>query len=416
MRLTAHAPIPLFRPEVLAARKDRLHGDVSLAVPLSWQAIGYLLFAALLIALIFLVAAPYSRVETVSGAVVFDKGTAPIVPTRAGVIVDLPVREGERIAAGQLLARVRAEEDMAGGTAPDRILDALQVQDQQLGSQGALVLTAAAAERSRLAATIAGAQQEVATLDRQIADQQQLVALAENDFRDAQGIAAKGFLSRRDLAGREASLLARRQQLAQLQQARAAKLTALSEASRAITQANATAQSQAVAVQSQRTKLAQEMAQAEAAKGYSLTSPVDGTVTALTARLGQPTSQGQSLMVIMPAGARRRVELYVPTSAAGFLAKGQEVRLAIDAFPYQRFGTVTARIIDISSTAVPKAGPNGAAIPVYLVTAELSRDTVQALGRPQPLLSGMTLTARIVTQKQSLFEWLFEPLFAVARR
>lgn len=414
--MTVHAPIPLFRPEVLAARKDRLHGDISLAVPLSWQAIGYLLFAALLIALIFLVSAPYSRVETVSGAIVVDKGTAPIVPTRGGVIVDLPVREGERVAAGQLLARVRSEEDMAGGTAPDRILDTLQVQDRQLGSQGALVLTAAAAERARLAATIGGAEQEIATLDRQIADQQQLVGLAENDFRDAQGVAAKGFLSRRDLEGREASLLARRQQLAQLQQARAAKIASLSEARRSIAQANATAQSQAVAVQSQRTELAQEMAQVEATKGYSLTSPVDGTVTALTARLGQPTSQGQSLMVVMPEGARQRVELYVPTSAAGFLAKGQEVRLAIDAFPYQRFGTVAARIGEVSSTAVPKAGANGAAIPVYLVTAELTRDTVQAFGRPQPLLSGMTLTARIVTQKQSLFEWLFEPLFAVARR
>lgn len=184
--MTAHAPIPLFRTEVLAASKDRLHGDVSLAIPLSWQAIGYLLFASLAVALIFLTTAPYSRVETVGGAIVVDKGTAPIVPSRAGVIADLPVREGERVAAGQLLARVRSEEDMAvGGTAPQRVLDSLREQDRQLGSQSALVLIAATAERSRLAASIAGAEQEIAALERQIADQRQLVIIAESDFRNA---------------------------------------------------------------------------------------------------------------------------------------------------------------------------------------------------------------------------------------
>ena len=120
-------------------------------------------------------------------------------------------------------------------------------------------------------------------------------------------------------------------------------------------------------------------------------------------------------MVIVPDGGRPRVELYVPTSAAGFLNKGQEVRLAVDAFPYERFGTVEARISDISSTAVAQQ-TNVGSVPVYLVTAELARASVSAFGKKQPLVSGMTLTARIVTRKQSLFEWLFEPLFAVARR
>jgi membrane fusion protein len=32
------------------------------------------------------------------------------------------------------------------------------------------------------------------------------------------------------------------------------------------------------------------------------------------------------------------------------------------------------------------------------------------------LVSGMTLSARVVTDKQSLLEYLFEPLFAVRQR
>jgi membrane fusion protein len=50
------------------------------------------------------------------------------------------------------------------------------------------------------------------------------------------------------------------------------------------------------------------------------------------------------------------------------------------------------------------------------VTVELEQPSVAAYGRREPLVSGMTLTARIVTEKQSLLQWLFEPLFAVQRR
>jgi membrane fusion protein len=154
----------LFRREVFEARKDRLHGDISLAVPVSWQAVGYLLFGALASALFFLATASYARVETVSGAIVIDKGTASVVASRAGIVARLGVADGQRVRAGQLLAEIRSEEDLVnGGTAPQRILESLSRQDRQLGNQAALILNAASAEQSRLMASVARAQQEMMT-------------------------------------------------------------------------------------------------------------------------------------------------------------------------------------------------------------------------------------------------------------
>jgi membrane fusion protein len=414
--VTAHQPVSLFRPEVLAARKDRLHGDISLAVPLSWHLIGYLMAAAIFLAFCLLAFASYARVENVNGAIVVDKGVAAIVPTRPGVISELAVKDGQHVSFGDTLAHVRSDEDLAGGgTAAQRGLDSLAQQDRQLASQAALVLSAAAAERARLQETIRGAEEEIEGLDRQIADQQQLIVLAESQFADAQSVAAKGFISRRDLDDRQAAALQRRQQIAQLKQARSAKLTSIADARRTIAEAGASAQAQAQSVESQRSQLDQQIAQLDAAKGYALTSPVSGTITALTARPGQPVTPTDQLMVVIPDGGRMRVELYVPTRAAGFLKQGQEVRLAIDAFPYQTFGVVDARIRDIPSTVIAKQTDKGP-VPIYLVTAELARDSVKAFGKAHPLVPGMTLTARIVTRRQSLFEWLFEPLFAVSRR
>jgi len=407
----------LFRKEALQHRANRLHGDVSLAVPVAWQLIGYLLLAGLVIALIFLATASYSRVETVGGAIVLDRGVASIVPSRPGIVTEILVRDGQRVVQGAPLVRIRSEEDMAGGgTTPQRILEALGEQDQRLSSQAGQVRTAATAERARLAAQIEGLTEEIASLETQIGAQRRLVEVAENEFRVTGSVAARGFISRRDLDSRETALLARRQQLSQLEQARSAKRANVAEAQRMIPQSAAAAEAQAAGVLSSRAELAQRFAQAESSRGYSLAAPVGGVVTAVTGRVGQPAAQGQPLLVVMPQGARPRAELYVPTQAAGFLAIGQEVRLAVDAFPYQRFGTVPARITEISSTAVPRATADGGTIPVYLVTAELGAPFVTAFGRRQPLLPGMILSARIVTERQSLFRWLFQPLFAVGGR
>lgn len=408
--------LPLFRTDVLRARADRLHGSVNIATPISWQIIGILLFAALIATIVFLSMASYARVETVPGDVSLDKGVAMIVPTRTGLIEYVSVSEGEHVRAGQKLAIVRAEESLiSGATAPDRIHDALNRADNEFADQSRLLLQASMADQQRLKAQINGDLVAIPSLISQIADQQQLIATAERDYNGARDVAARGYISRHDMDQREATILTRRQQLAQLQQTLSDKQASVAQARRAIIQSAIAARAQAANAQSNRASISQQQAQTDLARGYALTAPVDGIVTAVTARPGQPVTPGQQLMLVVPAHAQLRVELYVPTTAAGFLAPGQDVRLSIDAFPYQTFGTVKARVASVSGAAIMRQGTNGIA-PVYLVVASTSEPWVMAFGRKQALLPGMTLSARIITEKRSLIEWLFEPLFAVRKR
>ena len=179
-----------------------------------------------------------------------------------------------------------------------------------------------------------------------------------------QSVAANGFISRRDLNQREAALDHAAPAARPVSSRRAPPSAPKSPRSSAASpQAGATGRAQAEGVQSTRAQLTQRRVEAETARGYVLTSPIDGTVTALTASLGQQAEEHEPLMVVMPAGGRPRAELYVPTRAAGFLAIGQEVRLAVDAFPYQSFGTVRARIVEISSVAIAARRRRKAAAP-----------------------------------------------------
>jgi len=406
----------LFRPEVAAYRRDRLQGSVSIITPMAWQAISLLLIVALILAIIFLSNASYSRVETVSGTVTLDKGVANLVPSRPGRVAELMVHEGQHVRSGSVLMRIRAEEDMIGGdTAPGRMRNALREQDVRLASQGTLLMRAASAEQGRFSETIAGIKAELNSIGAQIKDQRRLVEVAVADFAAVRQVAANGFISRRDLESREATLLSRRQQLAQLEQMRTAKRTAMAEAHRSTAESAAGVEAQIAGMQSSRAALTQKITEVELARGYTLTAPLDGVVTGLTARLGQTVAADQPLLMIVPRRARPRIELYVPTAAAGFMAPGQDVRLAIDAFPYQRFGTVVGSVAQISGAAMVRQGPNGP-VPFYLAVVEIPQPWVRAFGRNQRLVPGMTLSARIVTEERSLLEWLFEPIFAVRNR
>ena len=408
---------PLFRKEVLQHRADRLHGDVHLAIPVRWQIICALFFIIVAAALIFLSLASYSRIETVGGVIAPEGGIAQIVPTRAGIVENVSVEAGETVERGAALAVIRTGENLAGGAASSaEILASLTTQEQTLQGQQNQISAAAAAERAQIQARISGLEADVVGLQSRIQVQQGLVESARNELQLAQGIAARGFISRRDILQREETYLGRQQQLSELRQAYAGQQAAIREARAAIRQTSASSGVQIAALASQQSDIAQRRTGAQAANAYRLNAPVAGTVTALTAREGQAVSPQAPIMSVVPLGSKLRGELYVPSSSICFLEVGQEVALALDAFPYQRFGTTPARITSIASAPVVQSDAGGNAMTAYIVTASLERKGVSAYGEQEDLIAGMTLTARITTEKQSLFEWLFEPLFAVGRR
>lgn len=409
--------MPMFRQEAIERHRDKATGSVAIVVPVSWNVISHLIFGGLLVAVLFLSLANYSRVETALGTVTPDKGVSTILPTRTGTVVKLAVTEGQRVEAGDLLAQIRTEEDSGQGiSSAAQVEQAIARQDASLASQIVAANAAASAQQSQLAAQQAGLRSEIGQIQSQITIQQNLIETAQADFDRAQRVAERGFISQRDLQIREETLLARQQGLSQLNQGLSAKRAALAESDRSLAQIAAQARAQSSSLTAARAQVGQQAASTAGARSYAIRAPLAGTVTALTARIGQPANSQAPLMTIVPAGAELQAELAVPSSAIGFVEAGQEVSLAIDAFPYQRFGTVKGQVLTVAESALSQQGANGAVVAVYPVRVKLDADAVTAFGRSEPLVSGMTLSARIVTEKQSLLEWLFEPLYAVRRR
>ena len=386
-------------------------------MPVSWQVIGVLIFGGVTAGVLFLSLATYARVEISTGLIMPDRGVAAIIAQRAGVIASIAARDGDIVPAGAELATIRAEEDGASARSPAALVQsAIAQQDASLAAQSDASLASAQAQISQLAAQRAGLAAEIVQLQAQLGTQNALIASAQTDLDRARTVADRGFISGRDMLLREETLLSRQQGLAQLQQALAAKRAALAEAERSAAQTSAQARAQTASLAATRAEVAQQAASTAGARSYVLRAPIAGRVTALTARVGQPVNSQAQLMTIVPTGAKLRAELAVPSAAIGFVKPGQPVRLAIDAFPYQRFGTVRGKVLTVAYSAINTQRPGGTAIAVYPVTVALDESAVRAYGRDEPLISGMTLSARIVTEKQSLLQWLFEPLFAVRNK
>ena len=407
----------MFRSEVETFKTARIEGGAFIAIPIAWTTVALFLAITLVAITGFLASASYARVETVTGIIEPDKGMALITPTRSGVLVSVALNEGERVTKGQLLVEIRTEEDAVGDLAPTQQLrQALTDQDANIASQIKASQAAASAQLDQLAAQKTGLRQEIEQVRTQVGFQEELIRVAQADLERSREVAKRGFLSARDLQVREEALLVRQQTLSQQRQSLAAKLASLAEVERAAMLISAQARAQTAGLSATRSQVEQQTAASASSRSYAIRAPTAGTVTAVMAREGQAVGAGSQLMAIVPDSAELQAVLSVPSAAIGFVEAGQEVRVALDAFPYQRFGTLTGRVISVAESPLGKQDAGGAIVSIYSVRVKLEKQSVQAFGRSEPILPGMSVTARIVTARQSLLEWLFEPLFAVGRR
>jgi len=165
--------------------------------------------------------------------------------------------------------------------------------------------------------------------------------------------------------------------------------------------------------------LAQQRARLQGERAYVLTAPIAGRVAALQTAAGRTVDASVPLMEILPEGSALQALIYAPTRAIGFVRPGQEVRLLYDAFPYQRFGSFSGRIVSVSRVVIdPRqlAAPLAIEEPVYRVEVAPDAQGVAAFGEHMPLQPGMTLTANIILERRSFLDWLLAPVRAVLRR
>ena len=138
----------------------------------------------------------------------------------------------------------------------------------------------------------------------------------------------------------------------------------------------------------------------------SVRAPYDAVVISMSQRnAGSVVQNGQELCQLAPTNSKPRARLTLAESGLPKLAIGQRIRFFFDAFPYQRYGAVSAKLDWISPSAVSSAeGPH------FVALASLDAADMPSRRHPLSLRVGMGGQARIVVGQRTMIEYAFEPI------
>lgn len=289
---------------------------------------------------------------TASGEIVATR-YADIGSSVMGKIVSLAVAEGERVRAGQVLARI----------------DAVQA-ESDVSSAQAQVLALEADQR--------GAQEQVLAAAADVVAAEARAAEAEQQLVRKKGLFDAGLLPAAEFdTARAAAENAR----AQLMAARAAADRVQHEVAAAERRAE-----QARAGRRRATDILSKTA---------IVSPIDGVVTRLKVREGEmvvvgiQNQPGTTLMTVSDLGAID-TELKVAEADVLRLALAQASTVTLEAMPGRRFA---GKVVEIGASALPVTG-TGAAAREFKVVVRLEQPD-------QRLRPGLTCDAEIVTAERA---------------
>lgn len=138
-----------------------------------------------------------------------------------------------------------------------------------------------------------------------------------------------------------------------------------------------------------------------------LRAPVDGTVQQLAVHTeGGVVTEAQPLLVIVPANERLEIDAMVENKDIGFINKGQEAEVKVEAFPFTRYGILHGKVVNVSLDAIAdeKRGL------LYQTRVLMDQASIGVEGKQVPLVPGMAVTVEIKTGRRRVIDYFLSPV------
>ncbi len=133
-----------------------------------------------------------------------------------------------------------------------------------------------------------------------------------------------------------------------------------------------------------------------------ITSPVDGYVNSIAVNtVGQAVSSAEELVTIVPENAEPEMVCYIKNMDIADIEVGTETEIKLEAYPYNKYGTVKGNVTYIS----PSAFVNEKMGSVYLVKINITEipDGID-------IISGLSGNIEIKIGKRSVMDYFLDPI------
>lgn len=339
------------------------------------------------------------QVTRAEGSVIASRRVQVIQAVDGGVLDSLAVSEGDRVKAGQVLAR----------------FDALRPRSEHIAAdsrRGALL-----AALARLNAELTGTEPRYPAQALRHPDivkvQNTLYAGRQANLQaDLAGLQALLEVSERELAISER--LVRDGDLSQLE---------LLRVQRQVTEARAKLESRRnqylQEASTEMARLRDELGQAEqlatqrlrVLENVVVSAPLDGIVKNVRfTTMGAVLKPGDELMTIVPLDDRMIVEAKVAPRDIAQVRVGLPASIRFDAYDYTSFGAVEGRVTLVSADSLREETRSGESATFYRVHVVTDAPATTRTGKRIDVIPGMTATVDIRTGERSMLDYLLKPL------
>jgi membrane fusion protein len=419
----AEPSLPLFRPEVAERNWEILESRGLLPHPPRHASVVIAVLTVVFAAAgVFIWRGAFPRVEFAPGYLEPTAGVVRMRAPRQSIIGTVHVRDGQRVAAGDLLVTLQSGQTMESGAGAEaEIATQLESQRRDLEAQIAREGDWRRNEERRLVVARDELEHDIDLLAGTMETQQQQLTLTQVHADRIRTLAESGTVSRDELQRRDLAVLSQRLALQNAEREVTSKRAQHVAARIAVDQIPTVASERLRTLREALANVQQKSIELEARRAVAVRAPLGGRIAAVPVFVGAAVDSGSLIATIVPDESHLRARLFVPTRAIGKVHPGQTVSIRYDAFPYQKYGTFKGEVEDVSNAVIlpqelEKNSPVKLTEPAYVLDVAIRRQTVMLDEERQVALRpDMLLTATIETDQRTILGWIGESVFGVAQ-
>lgn len=382
------------------------------------------------------------EVVVAPGKLITTKPTIVVQPIETSIVRTVDVAQGDTVRAGQVLATFDPTFSQADVDLQRAKFAALDAQLNRLSAElggNDYAKSAGFSPDERLQLQLFGQRlafhtAQLQNFDHQIAgqnatlvasaNQQHILANRKQNLAEIE--AARELLWRTDSGSRINFLGARdarldvESDLSQLQ-GRAAEAVHAVAKLRADRQAfiedfRRTTMEQLVETKTQHDAAAEELKKMERRRDMvEMRAPADAVVLDMAQRsVGSVVREAEPMVTLVPLDAPLEAEISINSRDIGQVTVDKDVRVKFDAYPFQKYGTVTGSIRTVSRDAFSPSQQETAAgqppTPYFKARIPLANTELHYAGKPVRLLPGMTVSAEVKVGRRTVISYFLYPL------
>jgi HlyD family secretion protein len=145
-----------------------------------------------------------------------------------------------------------------------------------------------------------------------------------------------------------------------------------------------------------------------------LTSPENAVVLELGKKsVGSVLKEGEPLFALVPIDAALEAEVEVSPADVGDLRVGDPVRIKVDAYPFQKHGTLEGKLITVGADALSRPASGTDTYYYYVARVALPSTQLKQLPESARLLPGMTVAGELIVGRRSVISYFLYPVIRI---